>query len=101
MGIYEYDEPMEMPTPCQKCGRIFELNEGARSEKWFPNTVICVECGLEEDREIELDNIIEDANNLLNDALFDLEKRGWGFITKENQKIIMAIITKQLTSHET
>jgi len=28
---------MEMPTPCQKCGNLFDLNDGTGSTKWFPN----------------------------------------------------------------
>lgn len=38
----------EMPTPCQKCGEIFDLNDGVGSELWFPNTVICENCGINE-----------------------------------------------------
>ena len=39
--FYEDDDEMDMPTPCQKCGNLFDLNDGVGSEKWFPNTVIC------------------------------------------------------------
>ena len=43
----------EMPTPCQHCGEIFDLNDGFGSEKWYPNTVICEECYRKEEAEIE------------------------------------------------
>lgn len=36
-----HDHNFEMPTPCQKCGKIFELNDGIGSEKWYPLTIIC------------------------------------------------------------
>jgi DNA-directed RNA polymerase subunit RPC12/RpoP len=36
----DYDE-MEMPTPCMKCGKIFELTDGTA----FKNTIYCDSCG--------------------------------------------------------
>lgn len=57
-----------MPTPCQKCGKWFELNDGAYSEKWFPNTVICQNCGNDEEIEIRRDEEIEDLKNQIDDA---------------------------------
>lgn len=62
------NEEMEMPTPCQKCGVWFDLNDGARSDKWFPDTVICEQCGREEESEIEKDEEIEDLKNQISDA---------------------------------
>lgn len=59
---------MEMPTPCQKCGDIFDLNDGATSAKWFPNTVICESCGNQEDIEIERDGEIQDLKSAIEDA---------------------------------
>lgn len=59
----------EMPTPCQKCGSIFELNEGTGSVKWFPNTVICDNCGTEENAEVERDEQIEDLKIRIDDAV--------------------------------
>lgn len=44
-----------MPTPCQKCGEWFDLNDGRGSKKWYPNTVICSDCAKEEQEEIERD----------------------------------------------
>lgn len=67
-------ENMEMPTPCQKCGDIFELEEGTGSEKWFPNTIICEKCGNEEQKEIERDEEIEDLKIKLSDAEFDVKE---------------------------
>ena len=51
---------MDMPTPCQRCGNIFELNDGRASEKWYPNTIICDSCDSEEEDEIQLDDEIEE-----------------------------------------
>lgn len=59
---------MEMPTPCQKCGNLFDLNDGTGSTKWFPNTIICESCGNEEEKEIERDEEIEELQNSLSDA---------------------------------
>ncbi|MBP1222626.1 hypothetical protein [Flavobacterium sp. 1355] len=53
-------EEMEMPTPCQKCGGWFDLNDGTASEKWFPRTVICSDCGEKEQNIIEIEQDIED-----------------------------------------
>ena len=68
-----YDE-FEMPTPCQKCGNIFNLNDGHGSEKWFPNTVICESCGRDEDAEIERDEEIEDLKSQIDDAEFTIKE---------------------------
>jgi len=65
---------MEMPTPCQKCGGWFELNEGSGSVKWFPNTVICQKCGEEEKAEIERDEEIQDLKNAIDDAEFTIKE---------------------------
>lgn len=68
------DHNMEMPTRCQKCGGWFDLNDGVGSEKWFPNTIICDECGREEEKEIERDEQIEDLKNSLSDAEFTVKE---------------------------
>lgn len=59
---------MEMPTPCQHCGEIFDLNDGYGSEKWYPNTIICDACHDKEQLEIERDEEIEDLKNQISDA---------------------------------
>jgi len=58
----------EMPTPCQKCGEIFELYEGTESVKWFPDTVICRRCGDMETDEIQTEEEIENLKNQITDA---------------------------------
>ena len=68
--ITELDEDMDMPCPCKKCGKWFDLNDGVGSEKWFPNTVICEQCGKEEEKEIERDEEISDLKVQLEDAVF-------------------------------
>ena len=61
-------EEMDMPTPCQKCNNIFDLNDGYGSEKWFPNTVICESCYKEEEKEIELDERLDELYSQKEDA---------------------------------
>ncbi len=66
-----YDTPdhnMEMPTPCRKCNKWFDLNDGIASEKWFSNTVICDECGALEKKVIELEDEIDYIENDIADA---------------------------------
>jgi uncharacterized Zn finger protein len=68
----------EMPTPCKKCGEIFELLEGLTSERWFPNTIICAECWHQEEEEIIRLNEIEDLKISISDAeitIKDAEKQ--------------------------
>lgn len=62
------EEEFEMPTPCQCCGDIFDLNDGIGSEKWYPGTVICETCARIEEKEIEIDDEIENCKNNLSDA---------------------------------
>lgn len=59
---------LEMPTPCQKCGEIFDLTDGAPSSRWFPDTVICRPCGNKETDEILTEEEIEDLKNQITDA---------------------------------
>ena len=64
---------MEMPTPCQKCGEIFDLNDGLTSEKWFPNTIICEPCGKIERAEIERDEEISALKEQIEEAEYTLK----------------------------
>lgn len=66
-------EEMEMPCPCQKCGEWFDLNDGCRSDKWYPNTVICETCGREEEKEIERDEEIQELKEAINDAEYTIK----------------------------
>jgi hypothetical protein len=59
---------MECPCPCEKCGKWFELQDGDRSEKWFPNTVICSSCGRVEREEIEHDEEIDGFKEMIDEA---------------------------------
>lgn len=63
-----YNYELDMPTPCQKCGDIFDLNDGYGSKKWFSNTTICKSCHHIEEIEIEFDEEIEDLKNQIEDA---------------------------------
>ena len=51
---------MEMPTPCDNCNEIFDLIDGRRSVKWFPDTIICAPCGKLEQEEIKEEDIAEE-----------------------------------------
>lgn len=70
---WDFEDEMEMPTPCQKCGNIFDLNDGTGSVRWFPNTVICEKCGDEEEKEIERDEEIEELKNQIDDAKITIQ----------------------------
>ena len=65
---------MEMPTPCQKCGEIFDLNDGISSEKWYIDTVICESCGRIEADEMEKDEEIQDLKAGIEDAVFTIKE---------------------------
>ena len=85
----------EMPTPCQHCGEIFDLNDGFGSEKWYPNTVICEECHRKEEAEIEEDDRWKDINNEISNALYGLDKEdgAWAKITDENRALIIQLVS--------
>ena len=53
------DYEFEMPCICQKCGELFDLNDGRESEKWFKGTIICENCHDGEEMEIEEDERAE------------------------------------------
>lgn len=57
-----------MPCPCQKCGEWFDLSDGVGSDKWYPNTIICENCGNEEQKEIEIDEEVDELNMAIEDA---------------------------------
>ena len=69
----EFDED-SMPCPCQKCGEWFDLTDGYGSEKWYPNTIICASCGREEEKEIELDDEIDELKSAIDDARYTLKE---------------------------
>lgn len=91
----------EMPTPCEHCGKIFDLNEGRGSEKYHPNIVICKECAEEEAKEIEEDDRWEDINIELSNTLYELKENGaWAKLTDENRTLIIELISNSLFSSE-
>lgn len=71
---YFADGVMDMPTPCQHCGGIFDLNDGSRSDKWYPNTVICEDCGRLEEKEIEQDEEMQELVDILGDAYYTVKE---------------------------
>lgn len=98
--FYENEE-MEMPTPCQHCGEIFDLNDGYGSEKWYKNTVICENCYREEEKEVEEDGRWEEINIEVSNALYGLDKEAniSKFLDEENKTLILTI-SKLLISSE-
>lgn len=86
-------EEFEMPTLCQHCSNIFDLNDGYGSEKWHPNTVICENCYFEEEKEIEEDERWEEINIEVSNALYGLDKETniSKLLDKENKDLILSI----------
>lgn len=84
----------EMPTPCVVCGETFDLNDGRCSEKWHKNTTICESCWEKEQEEIEEDELFEDANLEISNALWLFKDRGaWERLSSENRKLIIQNVT--------
>lgn len=73
MTNYEDFDEDSMPVPCQKCGEWFDLNDGCRSDKWFPMTVICYDCSRDEETEMDFDNEIEIIKNSIDDYKTTIE----------------------------
>lgn len=93
----EDDMSMEMPTPCQHCGKIFDLNDGHESNKWYKDTVICEECSIIEDEEIEEDDRWEQINeDICNELYFDEEDLAFlsDRLTESNKKLISEIYNR-------
>lgn len=92
-----FDNEMEMPTSCQHCCEIFDLNDGRCSEKWYPNTIICENCWNKEQEEIGEDGRWEDINIDINNALYDIErKEAWTKLTVDNRKLITKLVCSTL-----
>lgn len=77
-----YTDGMEMPTPCESCGQWSDLHDMVGSDKWYRDIVICRECGELEDEEIELDDDIENEQNTLSDAEWQVKES-----TKELERL--------------
>ena len=92
----EDEKEMDMPTPCQHCGELFDLNDWGASSKWYPNTVICRQCSNEEDKEIEEDERWETINDEISNALYDLENEDnlKGRLSEDNIIKILKIAQK-------
>ena len=91
--MFYKNEEMEMPTPCQQCGEIFDLNDGYGSEKWHKNTVICEDCYRAEEKEVEEDERWEDINIEVTNALYGLDKEAniSNLLDEENKNLILSI----------
>ena len=84
---------MEMPTPCEHCGDVFDLNDGYASEKWHEDIIICKSCSEKESEEIEDDDRWETINIDLTNALYGLNKEEnlLNRIDKENIELLTKI----------
>lgn len=92
---------LEMPTPCEECGEVFDLHDGHRHPS--RNIVICAECAnrlqQEADREEEIENLkeeIQEAQWTIENARKRLAELGAGMtkdeILKElNEKAVCTI----------
>jgi hypothetical protein len=98
----DLDFGMEMPTPCEHCSKIFDLNDGYRSEKWHPDIVICEECHNKEQEEIEQDEFWEMIDYELGETLYHLkDKEGaWAKLSNENRALIIQLVSNSLLSSE-
>jgi Fe2+ or Zn2+ uptake regulation protein len=93
MENFDYEQ-MEMPTPCEHCGEIFDLNDGYGSEKWHKDVVICEKCYREEEAEIEEDERWEGINIDVSNALYELKEEGaWAKLTDENRALIIQLVS--------
>lgn len=92
------DYGFEMPTPCQHCGEIFDLNDGRASDKWYKNTVICETCWDKEQEEIEEDDRIYEVNLEVSNALYGFDKEGaWAELTDENRALIIQCVRQRFS----
>ena len=99
MEYNDFDCEMEMPTPCEHCGQIFDLNDGYASNKWHEGITICSECHEKEEEEMERDGEIEDANFALEEHLPEfIGERGWENLSDENKASIIQIVSFSVCS---
>lgn len=94
---------LEMPTPCEECGEVFDLNDGHRHPS--RNIVICAECAeklhQEADREEEIISLkeqITDAQWTIENALKSLEELG-ETMTNANEEMQVTIIDDRRQEH--
>ena len=57
MEEYFAEGVMEMPTPCMKCGGVFDLNDGVSVDDG--NVIYCHSCGSRENEKAEIYDEIE------------------------------------------
>lgn len=62
-----------MPTSCEDCGLIFDLNDGATSPR-KDTIIICKACAYSQQAEIDNEDEIEELNNQISDAEYTLKE---------------------------
>ena len=67
MEEYFAEGVMEMPTPCMKCGGVFDLNEGVSVDDG--NVIFCHSCGTLENEKSEIYDEIEGLE-MENESMF-------------------------------
>jgi hypothetical protein len=60
-------QEMEMPTPCNECDGIFDLNDGMQHPRGT-NIVICAECARKIESEVEHEETVEQLKEEILDA---------------------------------
>lgn len=58
---------MDMPTPCERCNKWFDLLDGTRSPR-NPRIVICEECADKEQKEVDEEEEIKELQKEITDA---------------------------------
>ena len=99
MNLFDIDDDeygMEMPCPCQKCDRIFDLNDGYASEKWFKGTIICEKCHDEEEQEIEEDERAESIYDDFKEAAYSVVNDDPSF-TEDQKKDILKTCNEMIS----
>ena len=64
---------MEMPTPCERCGDLFDLLDGKVSPR-SPRIVICEECADQEEEQIEEEEEIQELKDEIAEAKDTIER---------------------------
>jgi len=70
MKTQEEIDQMEMPCKCD-CGNWFDLDEGNTSHN--SNKIICDDCFEKEEKEIEVQQEVEDLNSTIEDAIITIQ----------------------------
>lgn len=87
---------MEMPTPCENCDELFDLNDGKASPRRNRRIVICAKCANEEEEEIEREEEIRSLHEEIGDAEHSIKSanerlRELGVVVADQQPVDMLL----------